>query len=144
MRLGKGGFGVVHLARDVDLDREIAIKVLKPEYLTKPQIERPKKSEPPKSEPPKVAANCDRFDDLLAKAQEAFTSNRPAAALVLYGQAHLCKPSESTVLRFALAAACKSKNVAEARIYWKKMSAAMRTSMETLCAGNGIYQKDLS
>jgi tRNA A-37 threonylcarbamoyl transferase component Bud32 len=37
-RLGKGGFGVVHLARDVDLDREIAIKVLKPEYLTKPSI----------------------------------------------------------------------------------------------------------
>jgi serine/threonine-protein kinase len=37
-RLGKGGFGVVHVARDVDLDREIAIKVLKPEYLVKPQI----------------------------------------------------------------------------------------------------------
>ncbi len=37
-RLGKGGFGVVHVARDLDLDREIAIKVLKPEYLSRPQI----------------------------------------------------------------------------------------------------------
>jgi len=37
-RLGKGSFGVVHLARDVELGRDIAIKVLKPEYLGKPSV----------------------------------------------------------------------------------------------------------
>jgi serine/threonine protein kinase len=37
-RLGKGGFGVVHLARDLDLDRDVAIKVLKSEYAARPQI----------------------------------------------------------------------------------------------------------
>jgi serine/threonine protein kinase len=37
-RLGKGGFGVVHIARDLDLDRDVAIKVLKSEYAARPQI----------------------------------------------------------------------------------------------------------
>jgi len=37
-RIGKGGFGVVHLARDTELGRDIAIKFLKPEYLMRPQI----------------------------------------------------------------------------------------------------------
>ncbi|HEU0034507.1 MAG TPA: serine/threonine-protein kinase [Kofleriaceae bacterium] len=37
-RLGKGAFGIVHLARDVELGREIAIKFLRPEYLAKPQV----------------------------------------------------------------------------------------------------------
>src|SRR6185295_641541 len=37
-KLGRGSFGVVYLARDPGLERDIAIKVLRPKHLTNPEI----------------------------------------------------------------------------------------------------------
>jgi serine/threonine-protein kinase len=37
-KLGRGSFGVVYLARDPGLERDIAIKVLRPKHLTNPDI----------------------------------------------------------------------------------------------------------
>jgi len=37
-KLGQGGFGVLYQARDTELDREIAIKILRPEHVFKPQV----------------------------------------------------------------------------------------------------------
>ncbi len=37
-RIGRGGFGVVHLGRDSELGRDVAIKFLRPEYLTREQV----------------------------------------------------------------------------------------------------------
>ena len=39
-RLGKGGFGQVFLAFDDDLDRSVAIKVPRPERVSRPRISR--------------------------------------------------------------------------------------------------------
>jgi serine/threonine protein kinase len=37
-RIGKGGFGVVHFAKDVELGRELAIKFLRPEYQARANV----------------------------------------------------------------------------------------------------------
>jgi serine/threonine protein kinase/tetratricopeptide (TPR) repeat protein len=37
-KLGQGGFGVIHAARDTELDRDIAIKFLRPEHVFKPTV----------------------------------------------------------------------------------------------------------
>src|ERR1700689_4887368 len=39
-KLGHGGYGIVYAARDTELDRDLAIKFLRPDYLAKPEVVR--------------------------------------------------------------------------------------------------------
>jgi hypothetical protein len=106
-------------------------------------VEEPARAKNPEPATPEPPQSCDKVDELVMKGQETYASGRAREALVVYGFAHACKPSDPTILRYALAAACKSKNLAKARTYWKKLNATGRTAMASLCAGNGFYAKDL-
>ncbi len=37
-KLGHGGFGILHVARDTELGRDVAIKLLRPEHLKHPDL----------------------------------------------------------------------------------------------------------
>jgi hypothetical protein len=94
------------------------------------------------SEPPKAPAKCDS-EALILKGQAAFVENRPTDALAFYEAAYKCRRSDQT-LRYLVAAACKAKNLAKGRQYWKLLSQPGKDVMLSLCAANGIFEKDLS
>ena len=96
--------------------------------------------DPPK-DPPKENP-CDKYDEIQAKATEAFSSSRASEALAGYEQMYKCRPSE-TVARYAVAASCKGKNIGKARQYWKKLSQGGKDAILSLCSANGFFLKDL-
>jgi pSer/pThr/pTyr-binding forkhead associated (FHA) protein len=92
---------------------------------------------PPKDNP------CDKYDDNVEKGRDAFSGNRPADALAAYEQALKCSRADSGINRYALASACKAKRLDKARTYWKRLNQTTKDSMESLCAQNGIFRKEL-
>ena len=82
------------------------------------------------------AKACD-FEDLLAKGQEQFSANNNAAALVHYEAAYKCGGG-ADALKFVFASACKAKNTAKAKVYWKRLSKNMKDSLISFCVSNGI------
>jgi uncharacterized small protein (DUF1192 family) len=89
----------------------------------------------------KKTAKCDP-DALKDRGQEMFSIGRPAEALVLFEQLHACEPTPTT-FKLVMAAACKSQNLAKARVYWKQMNQSSRNAIQTLCHGYGFSPEDL-
>ena len=93
--------------------------------------------DPPKDPPPNPPKEQCNFEELLGKGQEQFSQNNNPQALVFYEQAYKCKGG-ADALKFVFASACKSRNVAKAKAYWKKLSKNMKDTLLTFCVGNGI------
>ena len=103
-------------------------------------VKEPK--DPPKDPPPPKDNACDKFDEIQTKGQEAFSGGRPGEALAAYKMMYKCRPSEMGA-RLVVAAACKAKNIGDARTFWKKLTQAGKDQLLSLCSGNGFYLKDL-
>ena len=72
-----------------------------------------------------------------------FSSGGNAMALRFFEDAYQCRQDANT-LKLVFASACKSKNRAKAKLYWKKMSEPMQNSVTQFCVGNGITTTDLN
>lgn len=134
-RIGRGSFGVVHFARDVELGRELAIKFLRPEYQIRPMV-------------------VQRF---LQEARAAARIGHPGIVTVFE-----CGQIAGTGLRAdgtafiamellkgqnladRLLDACNLRNAAKSKSYWKRISPAMRTPVSNICVRNGITEEDLN
>ena len=86
--------------------------------------------------PPKQATTCD-FDALKAKGESYLSTGMDAAALNAYEAAIRCKP-DSTTMRMAAVAACRSKNAPRAALWLGKLPAAETVGIVQICVRNGI------
>jgi hypothetical protein len=84
---------------------------------------------------------CD-VDTLLQKGRDAFGANLAAQALQHFEAAYACTKDPSTV-RFIVASACKAKNFAKARSYWKLLNESSRDQLQSLCVQNAITREAL-
>src|SRR5690349_7527974 len=66
-----------------------------------------------------------------------------AAALASYEQALACDPTSHQAIGLAYFAACKTRNVPKARLYWGKLPAADQTGLLPMCLQQGITRDDL-
>jgi pSer/pThr/pTyr-binding forkhead associated (FHA) protein len=87
--------------------------------------------ETPKPDP------CAGIDETSQKAMDAFSGNSPEKALPLFEAVFKCKGDAST-MKLVFASACKAKNVAKAKAYWKKMSSSLQGSVAGFCVDRGI------
>ena len=81
-------------------------------------------------------SSCDA-DALRNKGIEGVNLGQYAAALTTFEQALACKSSPDTT-RLAYLAACHSKNVSKARLYFSKLPPAQQRDLKTICEREGI------
>ena len=79
---------------------------------------------------------CDA-DALRNKAQDYLSTGMDAAALASFEASMRCR-ADSSLIRFAFMAACRSRNAAKARYYYAKIPPGTVTSIIQICVRNGI------
>lgn len=84
--------------------------------------------------PPPPACDADALRD---KGQDHLQTGMDAAALAAFEASMKCRP-DSSLLRMAFMAACRSKNAAKAKYYYPKLPSATTTGIVQICVRNGI------
>lgn len=83
-----------------------------------------------------IDVSCDA-DALRDKGQDHLQTGMDAAALAMFEASMACRP-DSSLLRMAFMAACRSKNEAKARFYVTKLPVSTTTGIVQICERNGI------
>jgi serine/threonine protein kinase len=92
--------------------------------------------------PPPPPAKCD-VDALADRGQNQYAAGQYAAALASYEAAYACKPSPNWSEK-AFVLACNLKNLAKAKLHWKRLPPAMKNRAVMICVRNGITEAKLN
>jgi hypothetical protein len=85
---------------------------------------------------------CDH-EALANKGQEHFAAGQLAASLAAWEATYACK-AESVYAEKVFIVACNLANVGKAKLYWKRMTPAMKTRARGICVRNGIDEDTLN
>jgi len=88
------------------------------------------------------APQCDH-EALAEKGREFHAAGQFGAAMDQFEKAWNCKQDPQYAEK-AFIPACNLTNVAKAKLYWKRMSAALRQRAVTICIRNGITEDTLN
>jgi hypothetical protein len=73
---------------------------------------------------------------------EAFARHQNKDALASFEKAYMCK-SDANTLKLMFASACKLKDLAKARSYWKRLPQSMKDTLIQFCVREGITSDQL-
>lgn len=91
---------------------------------------------------PTAPSSCDA-EAFLDKGLQAHGAGQYAAAMDAFDKAWACK-QDPLYAEKAFIPACNTNNVGKARVYWKRMSQAMRQRALMICVRNGISEEALN
>jgi hypothetical protein len=127
----------VRLDRVKDSDCEKYRDLLEAERAAKP----PRVATEAALKTPCLSTKC-AAEALTQKAAEQYQAGNFAASLAAYEQALACR-TDPALLQKTFVVACNLRSAPKAKVYWKRLSPALRSQALSACVRNGITERQL-